>query len=844
VRPNDASDDHRFAVSPESRTQLRASPRSPGGADVAPIPRLYIFTDECTVLAHDGLRTTYETRSLPLLRLTFDWGDAVPSERVEAGYRRVLESFGALELDALDDAAPAPSVDADYTLPVEGSAHDFCAFLAETVPELRARGFRVTVSESHKFKVLSAPATFYANVARGASGAKDDARHSGAHDREGSSDDDADGASDWFSVELGLEVDGKRVPILKTLLDLLEESSSLDGLRSLFRRSRKTIAVPVCDGTYLAVPVDKIRALLRVLSELYEWQHAQDDTLHVHATRAASLVALESAFSDTDAHANGADGTGCGGDSGAQCAFRVSGDAALLARARELSGAPDASTVATPAGLRAELRPYQRAGLAWLCRLADLGAGGVLADDMGLGKTLQVIAFLCREKERASSGESSHASHARRTSNAPHVSHTSRSSHGKPALVVAPTSLVVNWAREIGKFAPHLRVAVHHGSDRNADTTTLANADVVITTYPVLVRDEEMLSQIDFGTVVLDEAQTIKNDKSRSHRSAESIRADRRFCLTGTPVENNLGELWSIFDFACPGLLGDELSFKRRFQKPIEQDKNEERLSALRQLVAPYILRRTKAEVLTELLPKTELLRPVEIRGEQRDLYESIRVAAHAEVRRLIRTKGLAASTIPILGALTKLRQVCCDPTLVSLECASDVRVSAKREAFEQMLSELLDSGRRVLVFSQFTSMLALLSKSVRKVGAAHATITGATLDRAREVDRFERGEVPVFLISLRAGGTGLTLTSADTVIHYDPWWNPAVQAQATDRAHRMGQKKQVTVHHLYVAGSVEERILRMQKRKKNVADAILGAGEATGALTESDVEMLLSPLA
>ena len=342
---------------------------------------------------------------------------------------------------------------------------------------------------------------------------------------------------------------------------------------------------------------------------------------------------------------------------------------------------------------------------------------------------------------------------------------------------------------------------------------------------------------MSFSTIVLDEAQTIKNDKSQAHRSVEAIPADHRLCLTGTPVENNLGELWSLFDFACPGLLGDELHFSRQFRVPIEREKNEERLAALRKLVSPYILRRTKAEVLTELPPKTELRCPVDIRGDQRDLYESIRVAAHAEVRRLIKTKGLAASTIPILGALTKLRQVCCDPALVSLAEASQIRTSAKREAFERMVSDMLGQGRRILVFSQFAQSLA-------RMGVQHATITGSTMDRAREVDRFEGRSVPVFLISLRAGGTGLTLTSADTVIHYDPWWNPAVQAQATDRAYRMGQTKQVFVHHLYVAGSVEERILRMQKKKKHVADAILGAGAAEGVLTESDVELLLSPLA
>jgi SNF2 family DNA or RNA helicase len=744
---------------------------------------LHVFTDECTVLVEEGMKTRYETRPLPLLRLTFDYSAAPgmgesASARAEGVYRRVLESFGALELEAMEDCSPAPGVLADYTLPHEGSVHDFCGFVADIVPQLRTRGFRVTVDEGHQFKVVTTPPTFYAEVAE---------------------DEDA---PDWFSIELGLEVEGKRVPILATLLELLDETSSLDGLRNLFRKSRKTIAVPISPGVFMALPVEKVRAMLRVLSELYEWQHKTDDTLKFHKSRAAALAELEAGFADEEGGAK----------------LNYYGDTAILGHAKVLSRTPTAEDAPTPVGLVATLRDYQKVGLAWLCMLRESGVGGVLADDMGLGKTLQIIAYLCVEK--------------------------SRGALGKPALIVAPTSLVPNWAREAHKFAPYLKVVTHHGADRHESFSKLASADVIVTSYPVVTRDEEQLSEIGFSSIVLDEAQTIKNDKSRAHRSVEAIPAEHRICLTGTPVENNLGELWSLFDFSCPGLLGDELHFSRQFRHPIEREKNEERLAALRKLVAPYILRRTKAEVLTELPPKTELRCPVEIRGDQRDLYESIRVAAHAEVRRLIKTKGLAASTIPILGALTKLRQVCCDPTLVSLAEASTTRSSAKREAFEGMVSTMLREGRRILVFSQFTSMLDLLSKSLGKIGVQHATITGSTMDRAHEVDRFESGSVPVFLISLRAGGCGLTLTSADTVIHYDPWWNPAVQAQATDRAYRMGQKKQVFVHHLYVAGSVEERILRMQKKKKHVADAILGAGAADGVLTESDVELLLSPLA
>ncbi len=782
LRYSNVSEDS-YAVSPESQTQLSVRPRTVGGAPaneavVSPVPHLHVFTDECTVMALDGLKTSYETRALPLLRLTFDWRGEEASTRTEDVYRRVLESFGVLEIDTLEDCAPAPGVEADYTLPHEGSVHDFCGFVADIVPQLRAKGFRVTVDEAHQYKVVTAPATFYADL---------------------SEDEDA---PDWFSIELGLEVDGKRVPILATLLELLDETSSLDGLRNLFRKSRKTIAVPISPGVFMALPVEKVRAMLRVLSELYEWQHKTDDALRFHKSRAAALAELEAGFSSEEGGAN----------------LRFYGDTDILVHAKVLSSTPDAASAPVPPGLKAELRDYQKVGLAWLCMLRQSGVGGVLADDMGLGKTLQVLAYLCLEKERGALG--------------------------KPALIVAPTSLVPNWAREAQKFAPHLRVLTHHGADRHESFAKLSSADVVVTSYPVVTRDEAALAEMSFSTIVLDEAQTIKNDKSQAHRSVEAIPAEHRICLTGTPVENNLGELWSIFDFACPGLLGDELHFSRQFRVPIEREKNEERLAALRKLVAPYILRRTKVEVLTELPPKTELRCPVDIRGDQRDLYESIRVAAHAEVRRLIKTKGLAASTIPILGALTKLRQVCCDPALVSLAEASQIRTSAKREAFENMVREMLGQGRRILVFSQFTSMLDLLAQSLARMGVQHATITGSTMDRAREVDRFESGSVPVFLISLRAGGTGLTLTSADTVIHYDPWWNPAVQAQATDRAYRMGQKKQVFVHHLYVAGSVEERILRMQKKKKKVADAILGAGAADGVLTESDVELLLSPLA
>jgi SNF2 family DNA or RNA helicase len=456
-------------------------------------------------------------------------------------------------------------------------------------------------------------------------------------------------------------------------------------------------------------------------------------------------------------------------------------------------------------------------GLAWLQNLRARGVGGILADDMGLGKTLQTISHLLKEKEEGRLD--------------------------RPALIVAPTSLVPNWEREIQKFAPSLRVLLLTGAERHGKWEEIDDADVVVTSYPILCRDEERFAKEPFYIVILDEAQTIKNMRSRAHVSARAVDAEHRLCLSGTPVENHLGELWALLDFANPGLLGDELHFGRFYRVPIEKGKNEERLKSLRELVAPYILRRNKRDVAKELPPKTEVMRPVELRGDQRELYESIRVAAHAEVRRLIRKKGLAASTVPILGALTKLRQVCCDPRLVRMESTGRIRESAKYQMFFELVDKQLEGGHRILVFSQFTSMLGLLARGLDERQVKYSVLTGATEDRRAAVDKFEGGEASEFLISLRAGGTGLTLTSADVVVHYDPWWNPAVQAQATDRAYRIGQTKPVISYHLFAAGSVEERILGLQRSKKHVADAILGNATAASGLTEDEVDVLFAPL-
>ena len=597
----------------------------------------------------------------------------------------------------------------------------------------------------------------------------------------------------WFNLELGIELEGARVNLLPALLELLERlprSGRIDA--GLLAGGARCFALPVGDNRYLPVPPERLRILVGVLRELYDPEARQAVTFS--AAQAASLAAMDGAF--------------------ARGSLRWEGATAVRERGHALASPPAQGQ--PPAGLRATLRPYQQEGLAWLQHLRAHDAGGVLADDMGLGKTLQAIAHLVAEKEAGRLD--------------------------KPALIVAPTSLVGNWRRELQRFAPSLRVLVLYGPKRRQLMLGLPHCDAVVTTYSVLVRDEALLSKRIFSTLILDEAQALKNPRSLAHKAALEITARHRLGLSGTPVENGLGELWSLFEVLMPGLLGDADWFRHRFTNPIEREGNQERLASLRAQVAPFILRRTKEEVARDLPPKTEIVRPVELRGAQRDLYESLRVAVHAEVRQAIRRKGLAASAITILDALMKLRQVCCDPRLLPGETAQEVRESAKHDLLMELLGQQLERGRRVLVFSQFASMLALIAGSLRRAGIRYSELTGATTDRQRAVDTFEQRQAEVFLISLKAGGTGLNLTSADTVIHYDPWWNPAAQAQATDRAHRIGQTRPVFVYQLIVAGSVEERMLTLQRRKQQLADGLLG--RASLPLSSGEVEHLFAPIA
>jgi SNF2 family DNA or RNA helicase len=451
---------------------------------------------------------------------------------------------------------------------------------------------------------------------------------------------------------------------------------------------------------------------------------------------------------------------------------------------------------------------------------------------MGLGKTVQTLAFL----------------HLRARARAASVAHAAgQPGQRKPSLIVAPTSVTVNWLAEVRRFAPDLNVVAHYGASRVLDDATLEGADLVLTSYAILQRDEKRLCEIKWDVVVFDEAQFIKNAKAKTYQAAQSLTADMRLALTGTPMENHLGELWALFNLLLPGLLGDLESFNRIFRHPIEQRAASDQMHKLRARVRPFLLRRTREQVLADLPPKTEYTRWIDLQPMQADLYESLRTAIHDDIRKVIDKKGLKQSTIHILDALLKLRQVCCDPRLVRLPSVNKRFAEAGSAKLEWLLGhmpEMLEEGRQILVFSQFTSMLALIAEGLTEQGIAFVTLTGDTVDRETPVQKFQSGEVRVFLLSLKAGGVGLNLTAADTVIHYDPWWNPAVEAQATARAHRIGQLKPIFVTRLVTQGTLEERMMTLLARKRELAAALLeGEGSALTGITLADVESLLAPI-
>lgn len=597
----------------------------------------------------------------------------------------------------------------------------------------------------------------------------------------------------WFDLELGVTVGGERISLLPVLIGALrdlgihsqEQLAELEAGAAIYGR--------LPSGAFVALPVRRVAPMVATLVELFDAPLTREGRMALTPAQVWSVAQLERSLPVRWAEAS-----------------------AVRDRLLALADEERLALPPLPKTFNGELRHYQQRGVAWLQLLARGGFGGVLADDMGLGKTVQLLAHVVLEKA---------AGRLKR-----------------PVLIVSPTSVAPNWRAEIERFVPQLRLLVLTGADRSERFAQIERSDVVLTTYALLQRDVEILTEHEWQVAVLDEAQAIKNPRSKGAQAASRLHAEQRLALTGTPMENHLDELWSIFSYAMPGLLGERAAFGRVFRTPIEKRGDDERRRLLAARLRPFLLRRRKESVALDLPEKSEIVTRIELDGRQRDLYETIRVAMHERVRQELRRHGLARSHIVVLDALLKLRQVCCDPRLLKMSVARGVRESAKLEALLEMLPELIDEGRRVLLFSQFTSMLDLIKPELCERGIPFEELRGETKDRVTPVRRFQNGEVPLFLISLRAGGTGLNLTAADTVIHYDPWWNPAVERQATDRAHRIGQHKPVFVYKLVTQGTVEERIVELQQRKAELA-ASLFDDAASLKLDAEEIDRLFAPI-
>jgi superfamily II DNA or RNA helicase len=477
------------------------------------------------------------------------------------------------------------------------------------------------------------------------------------------------------------------------------------------------------------------------------------------------------------------------------------------------------------------LRPYQKDGVRWLHKLRANGFGGILADEMGLGKTLQALAHLSltRSAECGVRNEKPGAPVA-----VPH------SPIRIPHLVVCPTSLVFNWQAEAAKFAPHLRVLVFTGPDRHAHVSRFTDYDLLITSYALIRRDADAYRPLEFDTVILDEAQHIKNRQSQNAQAVKSIRCRHRLVLTGTPMENSVLDLWSIFDFLLPGYLGSATDFRERYELPLSRGRDPVLQDRLSRRVRPFLLRRLKRDVAPELPAKLEQISFCELTADQRAVYQQVLDAGRSEVLAAVGKEGFAKSRMVIFTSLLRLRQICCDLRLLALDAAKIKEPSGKLELFGELLEEIIDGGHRALVFSQFTTMLDLLGERLAAGSIDYCRLDGSTKDRGAVVRAFQTGRAPVFLISLKAGGVGLNLTAADTVVHFDPWWNPAVEDQATDRAHRIGQRRVVTSYKLITRDTVEEKILKLQQKKRDAIQAVFGDETAlTEALTWDEVQEL-----
>lgn len=584
---------------------------------------------------------------------------------------------------------------------------------------------------------------------------------------------------DWFDLDLEVGYGDSLVDI-STIL-------------AAYRSGRKYIRLD--DGSWGLLPLDWLNKITAPLEELADL----DDRRESNGKNGAGLKLMpyhiplaEEILSDVD----------------------IQSTPAFYELRERLNSFTGIAKVDIPGGLAADLRDYQKKGLNWLGFLSEFSFNGILADDMGLGKTIQTLAHLLREKE------------AGRISN--------------PSLIIAPTSVSYNWEEESRRFAPDFKVLALTGQKRRQRFKDIAGADIVITTYVLLRRDFDELSKHSYHYIILDEAQFIKNPGAQTTKLCKSLVGKHRLALTGTPLENNLTEVWSIFDFLMPGLLGDHKSFQGRYEKPIAKAGDKEALERLKRRLKPFILRRVKQDVATELPPKTETVTYCEMTPAQKTLYQQVLNTYRAKVFESIAQKGIERSQIAILDALLKLRQTCNHPQLLKI-ASNKVKTSGKMELFKEMVEQLVSEGHRALIFSQFTQMLTILREWLDHENIPYCYLDGSTRNRSKVIKKFNGNGTPLFLISLKAGGVGLNLTAADYVIHVDPWWNPAVESQATDRAYRIGQDKHVFVYKMITKDSIEEKILKLQERKKELFDSIFSEGGMGKSITREDLEELFA---
>jgi superfamily II DNA or RNA helicase len=758
-----------------------------------------------------------------LFRLAFDYdgvvvsngapdaasdGRAMPRRHPEAerAANKRLDALGAFAVDKVrlfsvsaehagDRYLRPQNLKSDYDLDAYLDGQRFMDFSLTALPKLRAEGWLIEIDADYPYRTPDEDVLWWGEVGDGR-------------------------RIDWFAFSMGVEFEGTRINLIPTLLRLIKAipramvaaatPHAVHAVDAFLQTQSLAHTLP--DGRILCLPRDRVAPIMKGLMELVgPGEPGPVNSVEFGLTSAAQLAALIEPVLPVAV------------DWTTHQARRLR-DAG--ARMRGFDSMP---AVLPPPLFTGSLRPYQQDGLNWFAFLSAAGFGGVLADDMGLGKTVQTLAFIASEK------------HAGRLTS--------------PVLIVAPTSVLPNWEAEAGRFTPSLKLLVLRAADRAQRLATLAEHEIVLTTYPLLARDQAVLQDHLFHVLILDEAQAIKNPQASITKAVQSLQSTHRFALTGTPLENNLGEVWSLFQTLNPGMLGDQATFRRQFRTPIEKHGDVDAQQHLARRLKPFMLRRTKDLVARDLPGKTEVTETVELDGRQRDLYEMVRLTMHQSVRKAIAERGMNESRIMILDALLKLRQICCDPRLLKLQTAKATPVSAKLERLMELLTAMVAANRRILVFSQFTSMLSLIEVELTAAKIPYVIITGEQDDRRTPVETFQAGLVPVFLISLKAGGTGLNLTAADTVIHYDPWWNPAVELQATDRAHRLGQTKPVFVHKLIARSTVEEGIQELCRRKAALAAALfedreaaaVGTGPSASAsadykLTEADIDALFKP--